>query len=80
MGKELQEHGRHGRGPGFAVGSVPELSSGPVGLEVSPDVFDDLCLDEICQFTAVVAALAAGKAGAALYMALPANCALYSSL
>ena len=66
MGKELQEHGRHGRGPGFAVGSVPELSSGPVGLEVSPDVFDDLCLDEICQFTAVVAALAAGKAVAAL--------------
>ena len=61
MGQQFQEHRRDGSRPGFAVGTVPGLPPGPLGLELFPDVLDDLRLHEIGEEASVHAGLAVRK-------------------
>ena len=56
--EQFQEHGRDGGRPGLAVGAVPRLPPGPVGLELLPDVIHDLRLDVVGEKPSVQAGLA----------------------
>ena len=61
MGEELEQHARNGRGPGFAVGTVPGLAARPFRLVLFPDVLDNLRLYQVRQQASVETGFPVGQ-------------------